>query len=165
MLVLTRQDLPVFDRAQLAAADGVLKGAYILSKENGERPDLILMASGSEVQLILSAQEELARRGVAARVVSMPSWEIFLEQPKAYRDSVLPPAVASRLAVEAGSPLGWHQWVGDGGDVIGLTHFGASAPGKEVFRHFGFTVDHVVEKSMSLLGRASKNQGTHPEER
>jgi transketolase len=151
MLVLTRQNVPVFDRTRVASAAGVLKGAYILSKEDRDRPDLILLGSGSEVQLILAAQEQLARHGVAARVISMPSWEIFAEQPKSYRDEVLPSAVGARLAIEAGSPLGWRQWVGDKGEIIGLNRFGASAPGNEVFKHLGFTVENVVEKSMTLL--------------
>jgi len=152
ILVLTRQGVPVPDRNRLGGAEGVLKGAYVLSRENAPVPDVILMASGSEVQLILEAQKILAEGNIHARVVSMPSWELFLVQPREYRDEILPPGVKARLAVEAGSPLGWREWVGDGGDVIGITRFGASAPYKEIFRHFGFTVENVVERAGRLVG-------------
>jgi transketolase len=152
MLVLTRQGLPIFDRQKLASADGVLQGAYVLSKEQGDQPDIVLIASGSEVQLILAAQEQLAGDGLDTRVVSMPSWELFQEQPQSYRDAVLPPQVKARLAVEAGSPLGWREWVGDAGDIIGITRFGASAPAKDVFTHYGFTVEHVVARAKKLAG-------------
>ncbi|HWP59424.1 MAG TPA: transketolase [Candidatus Acidoferrales bacterium] len=150
MLVLTRQNLPVFDRAELAGAEGLLRGAYVLAKEKGRRPDVILIGTGSEVQLVLAAQKELGRQGVDARVVSMPSWELFREQPKSYRDEVLPPEIKARLAVEAGSPLGWGEWVGEKGDVIGMTTFGASAPEKALFEHFGFTVENVVARAKRL---------------
>jgi transketolase len=150
MLVLTRQKLPVFDRRRVAGAEGVLKGAYVLSAESGSAPDVILIASGSEVRLILEAQHRLTEENIDARVVSMPSWELFRKQPRSYRDRVLPPAVSARLAVEAGSPLGWCEWVGDRGAVIGVTEFGASAPGKENFKHYGFTVDNVVEHARNL---------------
>ncbi len=153
MLVLTRQGLPVLDREQLAAAEGVLKGGYVLARERGGSPDAVLLASGSEVQLVLDAREKLAALGIDARVVSMPSWELFRLQLQDYRDQVLPPAVTARLAVEGGSPQGWCEWVGQGGDVIGVTRFGASAPYKENFRHFGFTADHVVQRVQRLLGR------------
>jgi transketolase len=153
ILVLTRQGLPVFDRDKVAGAEGVLKGAYILSRETAARPDLILMATGSEVQLILEAQKKLAEENISARVVSMPSWELFLDQPQEYRDEVLPPEITARLAVEAGAPLGWHEWVGDNGDIIGITRFGASAPAKEMFKHYGFTVENVVEKAKKLVKR------------
>ena len=151
MLVLTRQNLPIFDRRKLASASGVLKGAYILSREKADSPDIILMATGSEVQLILNAQEGLASDGIDARIVSMPSWEIFREQPQGYRDEVLPPKVKGRLAVETGIPLGWRDWVGDAGDIIGITKFGASAPYKEIFKHYGFTVDNVIARAKKLL--------------
>jgi transketolase len=152
MLVLTRQGVPIFDRQKLASAAGVLQGAYVLSKESGNQPDIVLMASGSEVQLILAAQEQLAGNGIEARVVSMPSWELFQEQPQSYRDAVLPPQVKARLAVEAGSPLGWRDWVGDAGDIIGITRFGASAPARDVFTHYGFTVEQVVAQAKKLAG-------------
>jgi transketolase len=158
MLVLTRQRLPIFDRQQLASAAGLLRGAYILSPERGQQPDVILIASGSEVQLILQAQQELAEAGVDARVVSMPSWELFQEQPQDYRETVLPPEARVRLAIEAGSPLGWREWVGDAGDVIGITRFGASAPAHEVFAHYGFTVDHVVSRARQLMRAPSATE-------
>jgi transketolase len=145
--------VPTFDRAKLAGADGVLKGAYVLSKEKAAKADVVLIASGSEVQLILAAQEKLADDDIQARVVSMPSWELFREQPQSYRDEVLPPSVKARLAVEAGSPLGWREWVGDGGDVIGITKFGASAPYKELFKHYGVTVEHVIERAKKLVAK------------
>ena len=151
LLVLTRQGLPVFNRQQLAGAEGLLQGAYVLAREAAEWPDMVLMASGSEVHLILAAQLQLAASGIAARVVSMPSWELFHEQPASYRQQVLPPGVKARLAVEAGSPLGWREWVGDAGDIIAVEKFGASAPGKEVFKHYGFTVENIVERAKGLL--------------
>ena len=151
MLVLSRQGLPIFDRSSLAGAEGLLKGAYVLSKEQADFPDIILLASGSEVHLILEAQQQLAQSGIAARVVSMPSWEIFCAQSPAYRSEVLPLGVRARLAVEAGSPLGWREWVGDAGDIINVTQFGASAPAKEIFKHYGFTVEHIVERAKQLV--------------
>jgi len=153
MLVLTRQGLPIYDRSKVAAAEGLFKGGYILSKEKGDTPDIILMASGSEVKLIMEAQEILAAEPIDARVVSMPCWELFSEQSKEYRDRILPPEVRARLAVEAGVPLGWHQWVGDGGDIIGINKFGASAPAKENFKQYGFTVENVVKRAKKLVGK------------
>lgn len=150
MLVLTRQKLPIFDRSKVADAKGVMRGAYILSKEQGSRPDVILIATGSEVQLILQAQEELLKGGIHARVVSMPSWEVFREQSQGYRDEVLPPACTKRLAVEAGSPQGWEEWVGEKGKVIGITRFGESAPAKVIFEKFGFTVENIINKTKAL---------------
>ncbi len=152
MLVLTRQSLPVFDRSRVEAAEGTLRGAYILAKEEADQPDVILIASGSEVQVILEAQEKLAGENIAARVVSMPSWELFKEQPPAYRDEVLPPSVKARLAVEAGATFGWCEWVGDEGDVIGVDQFGASAPASENFKQYGFTAENVVNRTKQLLG-------------
>lgn len=151
MLVLTRQKLPIFDMNKVASAKGLLQGAYILSKEKSEKPDILLIASGSEVHLILAAQEKLLVDGIDARVVSMPSWELFKEQPKSYRDEILPPGVKARLAVEAGSPLGWCEWVGTTGDTIGITKFGTSAPYQEIFKHYGFTVENVVTRAKKLL--------------
>jgi transketolase len=152
MLVLSRQGLPIFNRNELTGPEMLLKGAYILSKEKVDGPDIILLASGSEVQLILAAQGLLRSAGIDARVVSMPCWELFLEQPQEYRDEILPPEVKLRLAVEAGVPMGWRQWVGDAGDIIGITKFGASAPAKENFYHYGFTVDNVVARAQKLVG-------------
>ncbi len=150
LLALSRQVLPVFDRAKLAGAEGVLRGAYVLAREQDDRTDIILVASGSEVQLVLEAQLELGRQGISARVVSMPSFELFRAQPAAYRDEVLPPSVKARLAVEAGSPFGWNEWVNHGG-VVGINRYGASAPCEQNLRHFGFTVDHVVEEAKRVL--------------
>ncbi|MCX8036804.1 MAG: transketolase [Candidatus Sumerlaeia bacterium] len=151
VLVLTRQNVPVLDPAKYASAEGVLKGAYILSKEKAAKPDLILIASGSEVHLALEAQAKLEAEGVAVRVVSLPSWELFRAQPQGYRDEVLPPAVRARLAIEAASPMGWHEWVGDGGDVIGIEKFGASAPYQELFKQYGLTVENVIARAKKLL--------------
>ncbi len=153
MLVLTRQNLPVVDRSVFAPAAEVLKGGYILSREKGPRPDVILMATGSEVQLAVSAQNALAAGNIAARVVSMPSWELFREQPQEYRDQVLPPDVTARLAIEAGASFGWREWVGDRGAVIAMDRFGASAPAGELFRQFGFTVENVVTTARELTRR------------
>jgi transketolase len=151
MLVLSRQNLPILDRSKLAGAEGVLKGAYILAKEKTGTPDIILMASGAEVHLLLQAQEQLLNAQINARLVSMASWELFREQPQSYRDAVLPPEVRARLAVEAGSPLGWRDWVGDYGDIIGITRFGASAPAKELFKQYGFTVENIVERAKKIV--------------
>ena len=153
ILVLTRQKLPTFDRSKVAGADGVLKGAYILSKEKGSSPDLLLIASGSEVQLILEAQGKLSQEEIDARVVSMPSWELFQEQSEDYRNEVLPPNVKARLAVEAGVPFGWRDWVGDEGEVIGITKFGASAPHQDLFKQYGFTVENVVARAKKIVGK------------
>ena len=151
MLLLTRQKIPIFDRSSLGSADGLLKGAYILSREKAEQPDLILIASGSEVQLILQAQESLENEGIHTRVVSMPSWELFDQQEEAYRDEVLPPNVTARIAVEAGASLGWCKYVTDHGTTITIDHFGASAPAKENFKHFGFTADNIVDHARKLV--------------
>jgi len=151
MLVLTRQKLPVYERAGSAGAENLLKGAYVLSPEKGKQPDVILMASGSEVELIVAAQKDLAADGVDARVVSMPSWELFEQQSQAYRDAVLPPQVKARLAVEAGVTQGWRRWVGDAGAVIGIDKFGASAPYQELFAHYGLTAENVAARARELL--------------
>jgi len=153
-LALTRQNLPILDRTHMGAADGLERGAYILADADGGTPAIILIASGSEVALALEARKQLAQQGVQARVVSMPSWELFERQPPAYRDAVLPPAVTRRLAVEAGSPQGWCEYVGPGGDVIGLRRFGASAPGQVVMEQLGFTAANVVDRARKLLKRA-----------
>lgn len=153
MLVLSRQKMATFDRTQMGAASGLRHGAYILTETPERIPDIILIASGSEVELAVAAREKMERHGLAVRVVSMPSMEIFEQQERSYRDSVLPPTVTRRLAIEAGSPLCWYKWVGSEGDVIGMTTFGASAPYQELLNHFGFTVDNVVERALRLLGR------------
>ena len=152
-LVLSRQNLPTLDRSQFAPADGLRKGAYVLADAPSGNPDIILIGTGSEVSLVIAAKEKLAEQKISARVVSMPSWELFDQQPQAYRDAVLPRAVRARLAVEAALPQGWHRYVGDGGDIIGVDRFGASAPGNLVMEKYGFTVSHVVERATALLGR------------
>lgn len=150
-LILTRQDLPTLDRTRYASSEGLKRGAYVLADAPGNKPDLILIATGSEVSLIVAAQQKLAENGISSRVVSMPSWELFDAQPREYREDVLPPSVRARLAVEAGSPLGWHKYVGDAGDVIGLERFGASAPAKVIFEKLGYTVDNIVTRARRLL--------------
>ncbi len=151
MLVLSRQKLPIFDRQNINSAEGVLKGAYIISKEKEEMPDVLLLASGSEVDLILQAQSILTNQGIQARCVSFPSWELFREQPKEYQDEVLPPAVKARVAIEAGTAFGWLEWVGNEGEIIAISKFGASAPCKVAFENYGLTVENVVKKAKSLI--------------
>jgi transketolase len=152
-LALTRQNVPTLDRSQFAAADGLYRGAYVLADAPGGKPDLVLIGTGSEVSLIVGARQKLAEQNIQARLVSMPSWELFEQQPRDYRESVLPRSIRPRLAVEAGLPQGWHRYVGDSGEVIGIERFGASAPGNVVMEKLGFTVDHVVERAMKLLGK------------
>ena len=152
-LILTRQNLPTLDRTRYASADGLRRGAYVLADASSGKPDIVLLASGSEVPLIVEARQKLMEQKVEARIVSMPSWELFDAQPQEYRDSVLPPSVRVRVAVEAGVPLGWHRYVGDQGEVIGIDHFGASAPGPVVMREFGFTVENVCKQALALLQR------------
>lgn len=154
MLVLTRQKVPVFNREEVASEDGLWKGAYILSKEKGTTPDILLIATGSEVQLILTAQKELQKSGIDARVISMPCWELFREQTQAYKDEVFPPAITQRLAVEAAAPEGWHEWVGASGQIIAMRDFGASAPAKDLFKHFGFTIENVVNTALKMLSKS-----------
>jgi len=152
-LILTRQNVPTLDRAQFADADGLRRGAYVLRDAPEGKPALILIASGSEVALAIEAARKLLARGTPARVVSMPSWGIFDAQPQEYRDQVLPPSVGARLAVEAGASQGWHRYVGDRGDVLGLDRFGASAPGDVLMREHGFTVDNVCARAIAVLRR------------
>ena len=151
-LILSRQALPTLDRATYAPASGLETGAYVLADAGGPAPDVILMASGSEVSLCVEAYERLRAEGIRARVVSMPSWELFEKQSAAYRDSVLPPAVTARVSVEQGSTLGWDRYVGAGGQSIGLKTFGASAPLKELQKKFGFTPEHVAAAARAALG-------------
>ena len=150
-LILTRQDIPTLDRARFAAADGLRRGGYILADAAHGEPDLILIASGSEVALITEARHKLLEKQIEVRVVSMPSWELFDAQPREYRDTVLPPAVGARLAVEAGVSQGWHRYVGSRGDVLAADRFGASAPGEVVMREYGFTADNVCRRAVALL--------------
>lgn len=159
-LVLTRQHVPTLDRAIFAPAELLRRGAYVLNavSERSE-PDVILIASGSEVALIVAAEPILKKANVKARLVSMPSWRLFEEQAEAYRQRVLPATVTARLAVEAASPLGWECWTGLRGAIIGIDRFGASAPGPTVFKEYGFTVDHVVEQALALARRRPESAG------
>jgi transketolase len=154
-LVLSRQNLPVLDRNRYASAAGVRQGGYILADDAGE-PELILIATGSEVALAVTARDMLLERGIRVRVVSLPSWEIFDAQPRSYRDNVLPPQVEKRLAIEAGTPFGWERYTGDKGDVIGVARFGTSAPGEVVLREYGFTVENVCKQALRLLGQGEE---------
>ena len=152
-LVLTRQKLPVLDRTVLASASGLAQGAYVLADANGSAPEVILIATGSEVSLALEAHTRLVGEGIGSRVVSMPSWELFERQPQSYRDTVLPPSVRARVSIEAAAPFGWERYVGLEGAIIGVADFGASAPGPVVMREFGFTPEHVVETAKRILRR------------
>jgi len=158
VLVLTRQAVPTLDRTKYAAASGLAHGAYVLGDAPGGNPEVILIASGSEVSLAVEAHEKLLTDGIRSRVVSMPSWEIFDHQPIEYRDSVLPPTVRTRVAVEQASTFGWAQYTGLDGCIIGMKTFGASAPLKELQKRFGFRPEHIVASTKELLGR---NKATH----
>jgi transketolase len=149
-LALTRQAVPTFDRTKYASAAGLAKGAYVMA-DSGGTPDIILMGTGSEVQLCIGAYERLTAEGVKARVISMPCWRLFDEQSEEYKRQVLPPLVRARLAVEAGTSLGWSQYVGPQGDVVSHDDFGASAPLKDLLKHFGFTVDDVVARARAVM--------------
>ena len=151
-LICSRQPLPIVDRTKFAPAAGLAKGAYILTDAPDAKPDVILIASGSEVTLCLTARDKLVAEGVTTRVVSMPSWELFEEQDATYRDSVLPPSVTARVTVEEGSPLGWQRYAGPTGVVLGMRTFGMSAPMKVVAEHFGFTTDTVVAAAKRAMG-------------
>ena len=153
-LSFSRQKVPTLDRSELAPASGLEHGAYVLW-ESSASPELILIATGAEVGLALEAGRKLAADGTDARVVSMPCWELFEQQPADYRDEVLPPHVQARLSVEPGVPLGWSRWVGDHGDSISIEHFGASAPGTTVLEQFGYTLDNVVARANALLARVA----------
>ena len=153
-LVLTRQALPTLDRTKYASAAGVAKGAYVLADASDGKPDVILMATGSEVSLCISAYEQLTTAGIKARVVSMPSWDIFEKQNDAYKNQVLPPTVKARVSVEEASTLGWSKYVGPTGTMIGMHSFGASAPAKDVQKKFGFTVEHVVQAARDAIAQS-----------
>jgi transketolase len=153
-LVLTRQSLPILERSEAAGADGLERGAYVISEAGEGSPEVILIATGSEVHLAVEARLILAEAGVKARVVSMPCWKRFEAQPESYRSHVLPPEITVRLAIEAAAPLGWDRYVGPGGDVIGIERFGASAPYRDLMQKFGFTPQAVAERALALLGRA-----------
>jgi transketolase len=153
VLVLSRQALPTLDRSKYAPASGVARGAYVLADAPGGNPEVLLIASGSEVGLAVQAHEKLIAEGIRSRVVSMPSWDIFDHQTKEYRDSVLPPGVLARVAVEQASTFGWERYVGTTGRIIGMNTFGASAPLKELQKKFGFDPDHVAAAAKELLGK------------
>jgi transketolase len=150
VLVFTRQGLPIIDQSKYSKATELEKGAYILS-DSFMDPQIILIATGSEVDLILQAQAKLAEDGIHSRVVSMPSWELFERQDEEYKEKIFPSVIKKRLAVEAGSSLGWHKYVTDEGAIIAMTTFGESAPAEDLYKHFGFTVENVVAKAMALL--------------
>ena len=152
LFALTRQNLPHLDRSKAKNVD-VSKGGYILSEAEGGTPEVILIGTGSEVSLCMTAQEKLQNYGVKARVVSLPSWNLFDEQDESYRESVLPKSIRKRVTIEAASPIGWLRYATDEGTVIGIDHYGASAPGEEIMKHFGFTVEHVTSAALHLLGR------------
>jgi transketolase len=156
-LILTRQNVPTLDRTRFAAADGLRRGAYVRADAPNGKPDIILIATGSEVGLIVEASQKLIEKKITVRLVSMPCWGLFDVQSRNYRDSVLPPSVHTRLAVEAGATQGWRKYVGDKGDVIGIDRFGASAPGKTVMKEYGFTVDNVCDRAVKLIGMKNSN--------
>jgi transketolase len=152
LLALSRQPLPTLDRTKYAPASGAARGAYVLADPSGgAAPEVILIASGSELCVAVGAHEALSAAGIRSRVVSMPSWELFERQPKEYRESVLPPAIRARLAVEQGATLGWERYVGEAGRVLGMRTFGASAPVKDLNTKFGFTPDRVAAVVREML--------------
>ena len=151
-LVLTRQKLPLIDRTKYAPAAGLAKGAYVLADAPNGTPEVVLLSSGSEVTLVIEAQQRLLADGIQARAVSMPSMELFEQQDQSYQASVLPPSV-KRVSIEAATPMSWYRWIGTDGTALGLTHFGASAPAPTLFKEFGITTDHLVQAAKSLLGK------------
>jgi transketolase len=152
-LVLTRQNVPTLDRKKFNPATGLAQGGYVVNRTEGKQPQVILIGSGSELSLALEAATLLEEKGIVAQVVSLPSWELFERQPPSYREEVLPPAVTARVAVEAGSPQGWERYVGDKGRIVGLDHFGASAPYKVLYEKFGITRERVVEVALEIINR------------
>jgi transketolase len=151
-LILTRQKLPTLDRTVYGSAEGLHKGAYVLKDSAGGAPEVVLIGTGSETPLVVDAEKLLAEVGVKARVVSMPSWELFDAQTPDYRNSVLPAGV-KKVAVEAGASLGWHKYVGQDGEVIALDHFGASAPYERIYKEFGLTPENIANTALRLIGR------------
>jgi transketolase len=162
-LVLSRQSLPTFDRQILGSASGVARGGYVLADAVDGAPDVLLIATGSEVALCLAAREQLALEGVRARVVSLPPWELFERQDTDYRDRVLPPSVTARVSVEAGSPLGWERYTGRHGAILALRSFGQSAPGPVVQAHFGFDVAHVIAAARAQCLQPPPQRSTPPQ--
>jgi transketolase len=151
VLVVSRNDIPTLDRSRYAPASGLQRGAYVLADPPGGDPEVLLLATGTEVALCVEAFEQLAAEGVRARVVSMPSWNLFERQPREYRDEVIPPAVTARVGVEQASTFGWDRYVGSTGRMIGMHTFGASAPLKDLQRKFGFTPEAVVAAAREQL--------------
>ena len=151
LLALTRQNVPTLDRNQFAPAENLERGAYVLADLGNGEPELVLMASGSEVGLIMEAGRQLAAESLNVRLVSFPSWELFAAQSQEYRESILLKTVKARLVVEAGISLGWERWVGEQGVVIGIDHFGASAPAETIYREFGLTVESIIVRAKSLV--------------
>ena len=149
--MLTRQALPTLDRTRFASAAGVARGAYVLADAAGGPPDVILIGTGSEVQLCIKTYEALKAKGIGARVVSLPSWDLFEQQDQAYRDSVLPPHIRARVSVEQGSVIGWDRYAGATGTIIGMHTFGASAPLKDLLTKFGFTPDKVLQAALHQI--------------
>ena len=160
--MLSRQPLPTFDRKRYASAAGVARGAYVMADAESGKPDVILIGTGSEVALCVEAYETLKQEGIAARVVSMPSWELFEQQDQAYRDSVLPPDVTARVSVEAGSVIGWDRYVGRTGAKIGMHSFGASAPIKDLMKKFGFTPEKVLAAAKEQIAKSQEADGMNP---
>jgi transketolase len=158
-LALSRQNLPVFDRSEFGSAEGTARGGYVLAEASGGTPEVILMGTGSEVQIAVAAREALEADGVPTRVVSLPCLEWFAEQDQAYRDEVLPPSVRARVSVEAGVPMGWREYVGDAGRIVGLDHFGASAAYTVLYEEFGLTEEAVVAAARDSLAAASAGAG------
>jgi transketolase len=150
-LVLTRQNLPILEGTVTGSRDNIKRGAYVVSDAANGAPQAQIIATGSEVQLAVAAQKALAEEGIQVRVISMPSWDLFEKQDKAYRDSVILPEVKARVAVEMAHPFGWERYVGDQGAIIAIDRFGASAPGDRVIKEYGFTVENVVSKVKSVL--------------
>ena len=159
VLVLTRQAVPTIDRSRYAAAAGLNRGAYVLADAHNADPEVILIGTGSEVSLCLEAYEQLTSEGVRARVVSMPSWELFDDQDREYRDSVLPPHVKARISVEQASDFGWTKYTGTEGGSIGIQTFGASAPLKHLLKKFGFTAEHIVAAAKDQILRHRARRG------
>ncbi|UCE51873.1 MAG: transketolase [Desulfobacterales bacterium] len=157
-LALTRQSVPTLNRENFAPAERLHQGAYILSEAGDPKPDIILIASGSEIEVVLEAADKLKEKNLAVRVVSMPSWELFESQPEEYRRQVLPTDIRTKIAIEAGSPQGWDRYVGEMGQVIALNHFGASAPYKVLYEQFGITADRIVEKALALIEKIKKDE-------
>jgi transketolase len=153
-LLLTRQALPVLDRARFGKAEGLRRGGYVLADSPGDTPELILIATGSEIHPALDAFEKIRGEGCRVRLVNLASWEIFEQQPREYKDQVLPPGVSLRISVEAAALHGWHKYVGSEGKVLGIDHFGASAPGKVVLEKFGFTADNIYREAKALLKKS-----------